>query len=472
MRDAPALGRGGVRSVDLHVRSVGLGAGSDVQGLAGAHAGDDGVGAVGERAAVLLGQGVELGALSLLGERRVAEPVVHIHGAADAGDGTRARVLPHVRVARGLADAVVLRAPLAPAVEHGARQVVLPPARARVDAGLVPRRGNLAVERARDGRELRRVERHLLILEVEVHGQIGGVPLRLHLVHEVDRVVRLTRRVLGIHRVGVQVRAPRDPQALAFGDVALEVLVHAVVPPPDTDDGEIDARRLHRVPVDLILELADIDTLRRRTLGQRVHRARPEVAAPRALVVQAPDQLAVLKTPGITPKLVGGDVALAILRGSIGRLVGRDRILGRDIRCGIGRPCGFRARIRGLRRLDGGGTIPGSVRGRARLLPRRPLVSGDVLGVSGSPGSILRSRGTGCPVQLALRRQYLRIGGIRLQNGRQAHDGGHDHGNGVLESAHGHPPTISSRRAGHSARRWKRNSIPPSLAQRAALAKP
>ena len=381
-------------------------------------------------------------------------PIVHIHGAADAGDGTRARVLPHVGVARGLADAVVLRAPLAPAVEHGACQVVLPPPRARVDAGLVPRSSDLAVEGARDGRELRRVERNLLILEVEVHRQIGGVPLRLHLVHEVDRVVRLARRVLGIHRVGVQVRAPRDPQALAFGDVALEVLVHAVVPPPDTDDGEIDARRLHRVPVDLILELADIDTLRRRTLGQRVHRTRPEVAAPRALVVQAPDQLAVLETPGITPKLVGGDVALAILRGSIGSLIGRGlRILGRGVRCGIGRPCGFRARIRGLRRLDGGGTIPGSVRRRARLLPHRPLVSGDVLGVSGSPGSILRSRGIGCPVQLALRRQYLRIGGIRLQNRRQAHDGGHDHGNGVLESAHGHPPTISFRRAGYSARR-------------------
>ena len=400
-------------------------------------------------------------------------PIVHIHGTADSGDGTRARVLPHVGVARGLADAVVLCAPLTPAVEHWARQVVLPPARARVDAGLVPRSSNLAVEGARDGRELRRVERNLLILEVEVHGQIGGVTLRLHLVHEVDRVVRLTRRVLGIHRVGVQVRAPRDPQALAFGDVALEVLVHAVVPPPDTDDGEIDARRLHRVPVDLILELADIDTLRRRTLGQRVHRARPEVAAPRALVVQAPDQLAVLETPGITPKLVGGDVALAILRGSIGSLIGRGlRILGRGVRCGIGRPCGFRARIRRLRRLDGGGTIPGSARGRARLLPRRPLVSGAVLSGSGSPGSILHSRGIGCPVQLALRRQYLRIGGVRLQNRRQAHDGGHDHGNGVLESAHGHPPTISFRRAGYSARRWKRNSIPPSLAQRAALAKP
>ena len=126
-------------------------------------------------------------------------PIVHIHGTADSGDGTRARVLPHVRVARSLADAVVLRAPLAPAVEHGTRQVVLPPARARVDAGLIPRRGNLAVEGARDGRELRRVERNLLILEVEVHGQIGGVPLRLHLVHKVDRVVRLARRVLGIH---------------------------------------------------------------------------------------------------------------------------------------------------------------------------------------------------------------------------------------------------------------------------------
>ena len=368
-------------------------------------------------------------------------PIVHIHGAADAGDGTRARVLPHVRVARDLADAVVLRAPFAPAVEHGARQVVLPPACARVDAGLVPRCGDFAVEGARDGRELRRVERHLLILEVKVHGQIGGVPLCLHLVHEVDRVVRLACRVLGIHRVRVQVRAPRDSQALAFGDVALEVLVHTVVPPANTDDGEIDARRLHRVPVDLILELADIDTLRRRTLGQRVHRARPEVAAPRALVVQAFDQLAVLETPGITPELVGGDVALAILRSSIGSLVGRGlRILGRGIRRGIGRPCGFRDRIRRLRRLDGGGTIPGSVRGRARLLPRRPLVSGADLGVGGSPGSVLRSRGIGCPVQLALRRQRLRIGGVRLQNGRQAHDSGHDHGNGVLESTHGHPP--------------------------------
>ena len=83
-------------------------------------------------------------------------------------------------------------------------------------------------------------------------------------------------RLLGVHRIGIQIGAPLDTKALALLDITLEILIRTagiLVTISDPQDRKIHTCCLDGLPVDLALKLADVDALRGSAIGQRIHGA-------------------------------------------------------------------------------------------------------------------------------------------------------------------------------------------------------
>ena len=81
---------------------------------------------------------------------------------------------------------------------------------------------------------------------------------------QAQNVLRLAFRHLVVFRIRIQIHAVGNAQALALGHVVkpgLVVLVSVVAAVTAANDGEIDAAVLHRLPVDGMVVLADVDAL-------------------------------------------------------------------------------------------------------------------------------------------------------------------------------------------------------------------
>ena len=256
--------------------------------------------------------------LNILRYRGLIPERVQVHVAADTVDLAAARVLPAAVVGgeRGvLHGGAILGDPTGLAVDVGAVERAVQVARVRVDAQIVVT-GRLqfavpgvddAVVHARTRRApMPRVRPVLQIVEHRV-AQVPRVHARL--AQQVHHVRALGRTVGRTFRIREDVHAEWDAETLAFADVALRLRVETIAPAvAQTDDRALDARVLHRLPVNRVLPHGHVDHALR-LLGEQV-------------VARVEERLrTVVRAPVRT-------VLVVLQRGELHRRVGRARLRG------------------------------------------------------------------------------------------------------------------------------------------------
>ena len=242
-----------------------------VPGTAGINTGPDpGDGVVGGHTAFQVGRAalaegireihagdMEIGSLRA-GKRAV--PVVHIHIAADAGDGALVRVLPHLIgfAVPGLGS--IPCDPAVPLVIGRVRQIVGPPVVVGINTNLVACALDDVAENLGVAQDvgLGAAIEDGLVLQIQINGQVGIIAL-----DQAQHMVGLTAG-LGIGQgVGVDVDTEGDTQTgtgIGIGPPLLVILTGHIIAVAAADDGEINVGR-NGIPVDDSLMMADINAV-------------------------------------------------------------------------------------------------------------------------------------------------------------------------------------------------------------------
>ena len=173
-------------------------------------------------------------------------------------------------------------------------QVVVEPVKVRIDTRLKANGLHTVAKSLRNLSELIfaeiRILQDIVILKIVINGKrrmMATEPSK----HSIGFFICIRNR----SSIGVVVDAIRNTEALTFSSVPFKGIVRLSINRPNPEDGKINPCGLNHIPINGPLVIADVNTARNSTIGQRIvsYRLRIDVAIVRI------DKHAVFETPRV-----------------------------------------------------------------------------------------------------------------------------------------------------------------------------